>query len=202
MVNLIKDGKPFKMSKRAGTFVTLRDVVEDAGRDATRVMFLMKRADSQLEFDLDLVKKQTMENPVFYVQYGHARCANIFKKAVEAGIPAPAFDLALAEKRLTLPEELDLVKRVVSFPALVESAGASLEPHRVIFWVQETSAAFQSWYTKGNQDKSRRVILPADPELTRARLMLVGALKTVFANALGLLGVSAPEWMEVPRDLE
>lgn len=202
MVNLIKNGQPFKMSKRAGTFVTLRDVVDEAGRDATRVMFLMKRADSQLEFDLDLVKKQTMENPVFYVQYGHARCANIFKKAAETGFAAPAFDLDLAEKKLTQPEELELVKRVVGFPALVEAAGRALEPHRIIFWVQETSAAFQSWYTKGNQDKALRVIVPADAEQTKARLMLVGALKTVFANALALLGVSAPEWMEVPKDLE
>jgi arginyl-tRNA synthetase len=202
MVNLIKNGKPFKMSKRAGTFVTLRDVVDDAGRDATRVMFLMKRADSQLEFDLDLVKKQTMENPVFYVQYGHARCANVFKKAAELGFAAPSFDLDLVEKKLTQPEELELVKRVVAFPALVEAAGKALEPHRVIFWVQETSATFQSWYTKGNQDKALRVIIPADPETTKARLMLVGALQTVFANALALLGVSAPEWMEVPKDLE
>ncbi len=202
MVNLIKGGQPYKMSKRAGTFVTLRDVVEEAGRDATRVMFLMKRADSQLEFDLDLVKKQTMENPVFYVQYGHARCANIFKKAAEHGFAPPAFDLAVLEKQLTLPEEMDLVKRVIAFPALVEGAAKALEPHRIIFWVQETSAAFQSWYTKGNQDKALRVVRPDDPETTKARLMLVGALKQVFANALGLLGVGAPEWMEGPKEEE
>ncbi|MGC4114315.1 MAG: arginine--tRNA ligase [Myxococcales bacterium] len=202
MVNLVKDGKPYKMSKRAGTFVTLRDVVDEAGRDATRVMFLIKRADSQLTFDLDLVKKQTMDNPVFYVQYGHARCANIFKKAAESGFAVPAFDLDLAEKKLTQPEELDLVRRILSFPAMVVEAGKALEPHRVFFWVQETSAAFQSWYTKGNQDKSLRVVIPADPESTKARLMLVGALKMVFANALALMGVSAPEWMEVPKELE
>ena len=202
MVNLIKNGAPFKMSKRAGTFVTLRDVVDEAGRDATRVMFLMKRADSQLEFDLDLVKRQTADNPVFYVQYGHARCASIFKRAAEAGFPVPAFDLDLAQKRLTHPDELDLVKRVVSFPAMVEAAARALEPHRVIFWVQETSGAFQAFFTKGKQESALRFIQGADPELTRARLMLVGALKLVFANALALLGVSAPEWMEVPKDLE
>ncbi len=200
MVNLVKGGQPVKMSKRAGTFVTLREVVDEAGRDATRVMFLMKRADSQLEFDLDLARKESPENPVFYVQYGHARCASIFKKAAASGLGAPAFDLAVVEKRLTRPDELDLVKRVVSFPAMVEAAARALEPHRVIFWVQETSAAFQSWYTRGSQDQALRVILPGDPELTSARLMLVGALKVVFANALTLLGVSAPEWMEGPGE--
>jgi arginyl-tRNA synthetase len=200
MVNLIKDGKPFKMSKRAGTFVTLRDVVGEAGRDATRVMFLMKRADSQLEFDLDLVKKQTLENPVFYVQYGHARCANIFKRAAEAGFEPPAFDAALLERRLTDPDELDLVKRALSFPSLVESAAQNLEPHRVVFYLQETSAAFQAYYTRGKRESGLRVIQVADPELTRARLVLIGALKTVFANALALLGVGAPDWMEVPAE--
>ncbi len=202
MVNLIKGGQPYKMSKRAGTFVTLRDVVEDAGRDATRVMFLMKRADSQLEFDLDLVKKQTMENPVFYVQYGHARCANIFKRAQEAGFAPPAFDLALLEKKLTHPDELELVKRLLSFPAVVEGAAKAREPHRIIFYVQETSAAFQSYYTKGKKEPGLRVIIKEDPEVTKARLLLVGCLKTVFANALALMGVSAPDWMEVPKELE
>ncbi|HCF58901.1 MAG TPA: arginine--tRNA ligase [Myxococcales bacterium] len=202
MVNLVKGGQPFKMSKRAGTFVTLRDVVEEAGKDATRVMFLMKRADAQLEFDLDLVKKQTLENPVFYVQYGHARCANIFKRAKEAGFERPAFDVELLERKLTHPDELDLVKRVLSFPSLVESAARAREPHRVVFYVQETSAAFQSFYTKGKKQPELRVIRPDEPELTRARLLLTASLQTVFANALGLLGVSAPEWMEVPKDLE
>jgi len=202
MVNLIKGGQPYKMSKRAGTFVTLRDVVEDAGRDATRVMFLMKRSDAQLDFDLDLVKKQSMDNPVFYVQYGHARCANIFKRAAEDGFEKPGFDLELLEKHLTHPDELDLVKRVLAFPSLVEGAARAREPHRVIFYVQETSAAFQAWYTKGKQEPGLRVIRKDAPELTRARLILVGSLQTVFANALRLLGVSAPEWMEAPKEAE
>lgn len=199
MVNLIKDGKPYKMSKRAGTFVTLRDVVEEAGADATRVMFLMKRADAQLEFDLDLVKKQTMENPVFYVQYGHARCANIFKKAREAGVEAPsAIDLDLLARKLTHPDELALVKHLLGFPALVAAAASSREPHRVLFYVRELSAEFQAFYTRGKKEPHLRVIQADDVETTRARLVLVGALKTVFRNALHLLGVSAPEWMEAP----
>jgi arginyl-tRNA synthetase len=202
MVNLIKGGQPYRMSKRAGTFVTLRELVEEAGRDATRVMFLMKRADAQLEFDLDLVKRQTLENPVFYVQYGHARCANILKRAAESGFTAPAFDRALLERHLTHPDELDLIKRISTFPDMVESAARSLEPHRVLFWVQETSATFQSYYTRGKREPALRVIRPTERDVTVARLILVQCLKTVFANALALMGVSAPEWMEVPQELE
>ncbi|MDR0966116.1 MAG: arginine--tRNA ligase [Myxococcales bacterium] len=203
MVNLIKDGKPYKMSKRAGTFVTLRDVVEEAGADATRVMFLMKRADAQLEFDLDLVKRQTMENPVFYVQYGHARCANIFKKAAEAGIDLPAsIDLDLLERSLVHPDELSLVKNLLFFPKLVEEAARAREPHRVLFYVRELSAQFQAFYTRGKKEPALRVIRADAVELTQARLVLVAALKTVFANALHLLGVSAPDWMEAPPSTE
>lgn len=203
MVNLIKGGKPYKMSKRAGTFVTLRDVVEEAGADATRVMFLMKRADAQLEFDLDLVKKQTLENPVFYVQYGHARCANIFKKAREAGIELPqGVDLDLLQAKLTHPDELALVKHLLAFPAQVAAAAASREPHRILFYVRELSAEFQAFYTRGKKEPGLRVIQAGDLDMTRARLVLVAALKTVFANALNLLGVSAPEWMEAPPAVE
>lgn len=203
MVNLIKGGKPYKMSKRAGTFVTLRDVVEEAGADATRVMFLMKRADAQLEFDLDLVKRQTLENPVFYVQYGHARCANIFKKAREVGIEPPAaLDLDLIARALRHPDELSLVKHLLGFPALVASAAACREPHRVLFYVRELSAEFQAFYTRGKREPALRVIQAGEVELTQARLVLVGALKTVFKNALHLLGVSAPEWMASPTEDE
>jgi arginyl-tRNA synthetase len=179
--------------------VTLRDVVEEAGRDATRVMFLLKRADAQVDFDLDLVKQQTLDNPVFYVQYGHARCANIFKRAREDGFEIPSFDAAHLSA-LTHPDELDLVKRVLAFPGVVTGAARSLEPHRIVYYVQETSAAFQAYYTKGKKEPGLRVLQKGSPELTRARLLLVRCLMTVFKNALSLLGVGAPEWMEVPRE--
>ncbi len=201
MVNLVKNGKPYRMSKRAGTFVTLRDLVEEAGRDATRVMFLMKRCDAQLEFDLDLVKKQSSDNPVFYVQYGHARCANIFKRAAEAGVGVPGFDLSLLERGLLHPDELALLKQLLTFPELVAGAAQAREPHRIIYYVQELSAAFQSYYTKGKREPELRV-LQADPVKTGARLLLIAGLKQVFANALTLMGVSAPEYMEVPPELE
>ncbi len=199
MVNLIKDGRPYKMSKRAGTFVTLRDVVDEAGCDATRVMFLMKRADAQLEFDLDLVKRQTMENPVFYVQYGHARCAGILMKAKEAGM-APGFDMdaAALSALLTDPDELALIRRLLDFPETVASAAVAKEPHRILFYVRELSSAFQAYYTRGKKEPGMRVVLSDDAKKTAARLVLVSALKAVFKNALHLLGVSAPDRMEAP----
>ncbi len=193
MVNLVRGGETVKMSKRAGTLVSLREVVEEVGRDATRFIFLTRRADAQLDFDLELAKRQTLDNPVFYVQYGHARLARILEKAAEAGHAAPRFDLEAA-RALTAPEELDLVKRVLSFPDLVAGAALAYEPHRVAFWLQETIAAFHSWYTQGKRT-GERVIGP-DPRKTAGRLILCRALKQALANGLAILGVSAPERME------
>jgi arginyl-tRNA synthetase len=200
MVNLTRGGEAVKMSKRAGTVVSLREVVDEVGADATRFIFLTRRSDAQLDFDVELAKRQTLDNPVFYVQYGHARLAAIFQKASEAGIPPPAFDLDAA-RTLALPEEQDLVRRVASFPDLLAAAALAYEPHRVAFWLQETIAAFHSYYTQGKKT-GERVIGP-DPRKTAARLFLCRALKQVLANGLAVLGVSAPERMESPetRDL-
>ncbi len=197
MVNLTRGGEAVKMSKRAGTVVSLQEVVDEVGRDATRFIFLTRRADAQLDFDLDLAKRQTLDNPVFYVQYGHARLARILEKAAEAGAPAARFDpetLAV----LTAPEEMDLVKRILSFPDLVAGAALAWEPHRVAFWLQETIGAFHSYYTQGKRTGER--FIGADPVKTAARLALARALKQVLANGLAILGVSAPERME-SRDL-
>jgi arginyl-tRNA synthetase len=193
MVNLTRGGEAVKMSKRAGTVVSLREVVEEVGRDATRFIFLTRRADAQLDFDLELAKKQTLDNPVFYVQYGHARLASILRKAAEAGVPAPRFDLDTL-RALALPEERDLVRRILAFPDLVAGAALAYEPHRIAFYLQETIAAFHSYYT-GGKKSGERVIGP-DPRKTAARLYLCAALKQVLANGLAVLGVSAPERME------
>jgi len=193
MVNLTRGGEAVKMSKRAGTVVSLREVVEEVGRDATRFIFLTRRADAQLDFDLELAKRQTLDNPVFYVQYGHARIASILRKAAEAGRPAPRFDLE-AVRALALAEEQDLVKRIVAFPDVLVGAALAYEPHRVAFYLQETIAAFHAYYTLG-QRKGERVIGP-DPRTTAGRLYLMKALKQVLANGLSVLGVSAPERME------
>ena len=141
MVNLTRGGEAVKMSKRAGTVVSLQEVVDEVGRDATRFIFLTRRADAQLDFDLELAKRQTLDNPVFYVQYGHARLARILEKAAEAGAPAPRFD-AETLAVLTAPEELDLVRRVLSFPDMVAGAALAWEPHRVAFSRMRASRAW------------------------------------------------------------
>jgi len=192
LVNLLKEGKPFKMSKRAANFVTLREVLEEAGADATRFFFLLRRGDMALDFDVALARKHTLDNPVFYVQYGHARCAAILRRAHEELGATPAYDVETLAA-LQLPEELDLIKRVLQFPELVAAAAQSLEPHRIVFYLQETIAAFHAYYTK--YKKTERVISD-DARKTAARLYLVWALKQTLRNALALLGVSAPERMD------
>jgi arginyl-tRNA synthetase len=197
LVNLMKDGQPFKMSKRAANFVTLRELLEEAGSDATRFFFLQRRGDMKLDFDVALAKKRSMDNPVYYVQYGHARCAGILRKAQEEKGLLPRYD-AEAMSALTLPEELDLTKRVLQLPELIAQAAESLEPHRVVFWLQETIAAFHGYYTK--YKKTERVISD-DSKKTAARLYLVWSVQQTLANALSVLGVSAPDRMEA-SDLE
>jgi arginyl-tRNA synthetase len=197
MVNLLKEGQPFKMSKRAGTVISLREVVEDVGRDATRLFFLMRRSDAQLDFDVALAKAQSQENPVYYVQYGHARLCSILRRAKEQGIAPPRYDLETL-RALQLPEEQDLVKRIVSLPELFAGAALSLEPHRLVFFLQETVAAFHGYYTR--YKGSERVIGP-DAQKTAARLFLCDSLRQAMANTLAILGVSAPEQMS-SRDVE
>ena len=200
MVNLLRGGEAVKMSKRAGTLVALREVVEEVGRDATRFMFLTRRADAPLDFDLDLAKQQTLDNPVFYVQYGHARLSSIFARARAQGVSLPDFHLD-AVRTLTAPAEQDLIRRIVAFPDILAAAALAYEPHRVAFYLQETIAAFHSYYTQGKKADER--VLGPDALRTAGRLYLCRALKQVLANGLDVLGVAAPERMESPeRDEE
>jgi arginyl-tRNA synthetase len=198
LVNLMKDGQPYRMSKRAANFVTLRELLETAGADATRVFFLLRRGDMALDFDIGLSQKRDNANPVFYVQYGHARCAAILRRAREERGLSPAWD-AEAVKALELPEEIDLIKRLLDLPELIAHAGTALEPHKIVFYLQETIAQFHGYYTK--YKKTERVI-GDDPRKTTARLLLVWAVKQTLANALSLLGVSAPERMDAPPEEE
>jgi arginyl-tRNA synthetase len=187
LVNLMREGQPVKMSKRAGTFVTLEEVMDEVGTDACRFTFMLRRPDSQLDFDLDLVKSQSSENPVYYVQYAHARLASVFRQAEEKGITLPPItqvDLS----RLTLPEELAILKRLSAFPELVEKAALALEPHRLTYYLQELSGMLHSYYFKHK-------FISDDLELSYARMHLVRAVRQVIATALNLLGVSAPETM-------
>lgn len=187
LVNLLREGEQVAMSTRAGQFVTLRDVVEEVGRDACRFFFLMRRSDSQLDFDLDLAKKQSTENPVYYVQYAHARVCSVNRNAMQQNLALPRqgeVDLS----RLGLEEEMSLIKALSRYPEVVTAAAESLEPHRVSSYLQELAAQFHSYY-------NRHRIITEDKETSRSRLYLVNCFRVVVANALRMLGVSAPEQM-------
>ena len=202
LVNLLRDGKPAAMSTRSGEFVTLREVVDEVGRDAARYNFLMRRSDSHLDFDLELAKKQSNENPVYYVQYAHARICSILRMAAERGIAAPATptlsspsasigDMVFGEvdaSLLRLPEEIELIKAITRFPEVVGGAARTLEPHRLTFYLNDLAALFHSYY-------NRNKVISGDGALTGARLFLVSSVLTVLKNALNMLGVSTPENM-------
>ncbi|MDF1563375.1 MAG: arginine--tRNA ligase [Deltaproteobacteria bacterium] len=194
MVNLTRDGEPVRMGKRSGTFVPLREVIDEVGRDAARLFFIMRRSDAQFDFDLELAKKSSLDNPVHYVKYGHARCASLLAKAEERGLPIPAGvpgEAALAA--LGLPEEVALCREILSFPQVVAGAAQNLEPHRIVYYLQETIAAFHSYYTRTGKDDP---ILSDDPAKLAGRLFLVQSLKQVLKNGLLILGVEAPERMD------
>jgi len=187
LVNLLRDGKPAAMSTRSGEFVTLREVIDEVGRDAARYNFLMRRSDSHLDFDLELAKRQSNENPVYYVQYAHARICSILRMAAERGIAAPAAGEADASL-LRLPEETELIKAITRFPEVVEGAARTLEPHRLTFYLNDLAALFHSYY-------NRNKVISEDGALTGARLFLVRSVLTVLKNTLKMLGVSTPEKM-------
>ena len=187
MVDLVRDGKPLTRGKRSGNFVTLREVVDEVGRDACRFCFLMRRSDSQLDFDLELAKKQSTENPVYYVQYVHARVCSIQRNAVETGVSTPAPG-EVDFTPLKDDDELALAKMMQRYPEVVEQAARGLEPHRIIYFLQELSALFHSYY-------NRQKVLVEEVSTAQARLYLVECVRIVVENALGILGVSAPERM-------
>jgi arginyl-tRNA synthetase len=175
------------MSTRAGEFVTLKEVIDEVGGDSARFLFLTRRTEAQLDFDLEVAKAKSMDNPVFYVQYAHTRVKSVLKKAENEGVALPeptAVDLAL----LSLPEEAGLARMLGEFPEMIEGAARSLEPHRLTYYLHDLAGAFHSYY-------SVHRVLVADPALTAARLVLIQAVGAVLAGGLGLLGVSAPEAM-------
>jgi arginyl-tRNA synthetase len=191
MVKVLRGGAPVPMSKRTGEFVELREVVSEVGKDAARFLFLTRRSEAQLDFDIEVAKRQTMDNPVFYVQYAHARSCSMARKAAEAGMPGPYANADLS--RLTLPEELAILKRLAVYPEMVLNAALAYEPHRVTTYLQELAAAFHGYFTKYKDTEER--VISGDRDLSRARLAMVAAVRQVVANGLTLLGVSAPERM-------
>jgi arginyl-tRNA synthetase len=198
IVRLLRGGEPVKMSKRAGDFVTLREVVDEVGRDATRFMMLFRKNDAPLDFDLAKVIEQSRENPVFYVQYAHARGRSVFRNAKEA---LPALDLspkrlaAAALDRLTDEGELGLVKKIAAWPRLIEQAAATHEPHRVAFYLHELASELHAQWNRGKDLPHLRFIAEHDPAVTLARLALVHGVVLVLASGLAVLGVDAPEEM-------
>jgi arginyl-tRNA synthetase len=202
LVKLLRAGEPIKMSKRSGDFVTLREVVDEVGRDAVRFMMLYRKNDAVLDFDLVKVKEQSRDNPVFYVQYGHARGQSIFRNAGEVvpGLSADSAErarqlAAAALGRLDDPAEIALMRRIALYPRLVEAAASAHEPHRVAFYLYELASEFHAQWTRGKDSPHLRFIIQNDPEITMARLALVQGVVTVLASGLGLLGVGAPDEM-------
>ncbi|RVT85152.1 arginine--tRNA ligase [Rhodobacteraceae bacterium CCMM004] len=188
LVKLYKDGAPFKMSKRAGTFVTLRDVVDEVGPDVTRFHMLTRKNDAPLDFDFDKVTEQSKDNPVFYVQYAHARCRSVLRRAEAAGIAAAAPDLVD-------PAELDVARRLAEWPRLVDIAARNHEPHRVAFYLYDLASALHTLWNKGNDVPALRFWQEGDPEATAAKIPLAQAVSVVISAGLGILGVAPVEEM-------
>ncbi|HVO31917.1 MAG TPA: arginine--tRNA ligase [bacterium] len=201
MVRLMKGGTEVKMSKRSGTFVTLQEIIEEVGPDAARFLMLTRSPESQLDFDLDLAKKQSNDNPVFYVQYGHARVCSVFAKAKAE---APGVDPSKADlSALSTQMEREMMKRLARFPDEIADAASRREPHRITTYLQDLVRAFHAYYS-AKDDKgapTHRIVSP-DPRLTAARLALADAVRIVLANGLKLCGVTAPEKMEAPAEAD
>lgn len=186
-VTLMRDGKQVKMSTRKATFVTVDELLDEVGEDVARFFFMMRKPDSQLEFDLDLATQESQENPVYYVQYGHARLCSILRQAQEKGVKKVEFN-GIDSTLLSQPEEIQLLKTMAMFPPLIESSALELEPHRVIFYLMELAGQVHSYYNKHK-------VLTEDNDLSQARLCLVDGLRTVLGNGLGFVGLNAPETM-------
>jgi arginyl-tRNA synthetase len=199
LVKLLRAGEPVKMSKRAGDFVTLREVVDEVGRDAVRFMMLYRKNDAALDFDLAKVIEQSRDNPVFYVQYGHARGQSIFRNARQIFSDLPQDIAELADKaeldRLSDPAELSLMRRIAMYPRVVEAAAVAHEPHRIAFYLYDLASEFHALWTLGNAAPHLRFIIQDDRQMTAARLVLVKGAVTVLASGLALLGVQAPDEM-------
>ena len=199
LVKLLRAGEPVKMSKRAGDFVTLREVADEVGRDAVRFMMLFRKNDAALDFDLAKVIEQSKDNAVFYVQYGHARGQSVFRNARDAFPDLPQDIAGLADQaqldRLSDPAELSLMRRIALYPRVVEAAAQAHEPHRIAFYLYDLASEFHALWTLGNAAPHLRFIIQDDRQMTAARLVLVKGVVTVLASGLALLGVQAPDEM-------
>jgi arginyl-tRNA synthetase len=197
-VRLYRGGEPVRMSKRAGEFVTLRDVLDEVSADVVRFMMLFRKNDAPLDFDFVKVTEQSKDNPVFYVQYAHARIASVFRNAAEELQSQSLSDSALANADLSVlvdPAELSLIRRLAEFPRLVEAAAEAHEPHRVSFYLYDLASEFHSLWNKGKELPHLRFIVLIDLRVTMARLALLRVIRYVLANGLHILGVRPAEEM-------
>ena len=193
LVKLWRGGEEVKMSKRAGLYVTLRELVDEVGVDSARFVFLTKNHDSPLDFDIDQVKKQDADNPVYYVQYAHARISSVFRKAASENLSLPTVPEPVL-KRLELDEEMALIRFMADFPNLLEDIGRTLEPHRLTYYLAELASLFHRYFNLGTKDSEKRIV-GEDQALSQARLCLIEGLRIVLSNGLRLLGIHAPERM-------
>jgi arginyl-tRNA synthetase len=188
MVTVMRGGEEVKLSKRAGSYVTLRDLIDEVGRDATRWFLIARKSDSQLVFDIDLARAQTNDNPVYYVQYAHARVASVMRQLGERGLSWNRDNGLARLERLDDAQEQALIAELSRYPEVVEAAGQNLEPHLITTYLRELAAGFHGWY-------NTHQFIVDDADLRDARLTLAAAVRQVLANGLDLLGVSAPESM-------
>ncbi len=198
IVHVLRGGQPVRMSKRAGSFVTLRDLIDEVGRDAVRFTMLTRKSDAQMEFDLDLVVAQTRDNPVYYVQYAHARCRSVLRLAAEQFGVEAATDAALADadlSALTDEAELAVIRRMIAWPRIVWAAAQAREPHRIAFFLYDLAADFHMLWNRGREESSLRFIQEAEPVRTRARLALVAAVAAVLRAGFSVVGVEPAEEM-------
>jgi arginyl-tRNA synthetase len=196
LVNLLQDGQPVKMSKRSGAFVTLHDIIDEVGSSVVRFIMLTRRSDQTLDFDFAKVMERSKDNPVWYVQYAHARCHSVFRNAVKMfgdGAVVSESLLAADLEKLDSAEELDLIRRMAAWPAVVSGAADAHEPHRIAFYLYDLASAFQQLYSRGNTNATLRFLLENDRSLTIARLALVQSVATVIAGGLRLIGVEPEE---------
>lgn len=197
LVKLFRNGEPVKMSKRSGDFVTLRDVVEEVGRDSVRFMMLYRKSSEPLDFDFAKVTEQSKDNPVFYVQYAHARCMSVFRQAKEAfpDLNVSPADLAKAVSGISDPAELQLIAKAAEFPRVVESAAQAQEPHRVAFYLYDLASSFHAHWNKGKDQTELRFVNDKSRESSIARLGLVYAVASVLKSGLAITGTAAPDEM-------
>jgi len=198
LVRLYRDGEPFKMSKRSGNFITMRDLVDEVGRDVTRFIMLTRKNDAPLDFDFAKVTEQSKDNPVFYVQYAHARICSVLAKAKAAFPSLDVSDASLADadlSKINHTSEISIIRQCAAWPRLIESAAEAHEPHRIAFFLYDLASEFHTFWNKGNDDPSLRFIIEGDEEITKARLALIRSVALVISSGLEILGVKPVEEM-------